>query len=83
MSKSKLANILNSQLILILMCGINGLKDQGCGCRFRLCHTFLNMGVLLHKQATVPFHLIRAVHSHIPHHEGPLFLQELLSLFLH
>ena len=36
-----------------LICGINAVEAQGCGCMFTLCHDYLKMGVLLHKMAIV------------------------------
>ena len=36
-----------------LMCGINAVEAQGCGCMFTFCHAYLKMGVLLHKMAMV------------------------------
>ena len=50
-------------LLTALMCGINGVGAQGRSCRFTLCHAQLKMGVLLHKEATVRFDLILAVHT--------------------
>ena len=40
-------------LLKALMCGINGVEAQGCGCMFTFCHAYLKMGVLLHKMAIV------------------------------
>ena len=40
-------------LLKALMCGIDAVEDQGCGCMFTLCHAYLKMGVLLHKMAIV------------------------------
>ena len=40
-------------LLKALMCGINAVGAQGCGCMFRLCHTSLKMGLLLHKTEKV------------------------------
>ena len=48
-------------LLKALKCGINAVGAQGRGCSSLLCHTYLKMGVLLHKQATVRFILILAV----------------------
>ena len=36
-------------LLKALVSGINAVGAQGCGCMFRLCHTSLKMGLLLHK----------------------------------
>ena len=36
-------------LLKALVSGINAEGAQGCGCMFRLCHTSLKMGLLLHK----------------------------------
>ena len=40
-------------LLKALMCGIDAIEAQGCGCMFTLCHAYLKMGVLLHKMAIV------------------------------
>ena len=40
-------------LLKALMCGINAVGAQGCGCMFTFCHAYLKMGVLLHKMAIV------------------------------
>ena len=40
-------------LLKALMCGINAVGVQGCCCIFTFCHTYLKMGVLLHKMAIV------------------------------
>ena len=40
-------------LLKALMCGINAVGAQGCGCIFTFCHAYLKMGVLLHKMASV------------------------------
>ena len=40
-------------LLKALMSGINAVGAQGCGCMFRLCHTSLKMGLLLHKTEKV------------------------------
>ena len=40
-------------LLKALMCGINAVEAQGCGCMFTFCHAYLKMGVLLHKMAIV------------------------------
>ena len=40
-------------LLKALMCGINVVGSQGCGCMFTFCHDYLKMGVLLHKMAIV------------------------------
>merc|ERR1712218_545603 len=50
-------------LLKALMCGINAVGAQGCGCMVTFCHTCLKMAILLHKEATVRFDLILAVHS--------------------
>ena len=43
-------------------CGINAWESQGQGCMFILRQTSVKMAVLLHKQATMPFHSIIAVY---------------------
>ena len=43
----------NIPLLKALMCGINAVGAQGCGCMFTFCHAYLKMGVLLHKMAIV------------------------------
>ena len=40
-------------LLKALVSGINAVGAQGCGCMFRLCHTSLKMGLLLHKTEIV------------------------------
>ena len=40
-------------LLKALMSGIISVGAQGCGCMFRLCHTSLKMGLLLHKTEKV------------------------------
>ena len=40
-------------LLKALVSGINDVGAQGCGCMFRLCHTSLKMGLLLHKTEIV------------------------------
>ena len=40
-------------LVKALMCGIDAVEAQGCGCMFTFCHVYLKMGVLLHKMAIV------------------------------
>ena len=40
-------------LLKALMCGIDAVEAQGCGCMFTFCHAYLKMGVLLHKMAIV------------------------------
>ena len=40
-------------LLKALVSGINAVGAQGCGCMFRLCHTSLKMGLLLHKTEKV------------------------------
>ena len=40
-------------LLKALMCGINAVGAQGCSCMSTFCHTYLKMGVLLHKMAIV------------------------------
>ena len=44
-----------------LMCGINAVGAQGCGCMFTFYHVLLKMGVLLHKMPKVLFFLVLAV----------------------
>ena len=51
-------------LLKALMCGINAVGAQGCGCMVTFCHASLKMAILLHKEATVRFDLILAVFSH-------------------
>ena len=48
-------------LLKALMCGINAIGAQGCGCMFTVCHTRLKMGVLLLKMPKVPFISVLAV----------------------
>ena len=43
----------NVALLKALVSGINAVGAQGCGCMFRLCHTYLKMGLLLHKTEKV------------------------------
>ena len=38
-------------LLKALMCGINAVGAQGCGCMFTFSHAYLKMGVLPHKMA--------------------------------
>merc|ERR1712051_421261 len=40
-------------LLKALMCVIDAVEAQGCGCMFTFCHAYLKMGVLLHKMAIV------------------------------
>ena len=40
---------MKSPIYTILLSGINAVGAQGCGCMFRVCHTSLKMGLLLHK----------------------------------
>ena len=40
-------------LLKALMCGIDAVEAQGCGCMFTFCHAYLKMGVLLHKMEIV------------------------------
>ena len=42
-------------LLKALMRGNNALGAQWRGCSFTLCHALLEMGILLHKEATVSF----------------------------
>ena len=49
-------------LLKALMCGINAVGDQGCGCKFTFCHALLKIVVLLHKMPKVPFILVLAVY---------------------
>ena len=48
-----------------LMCGINAVGAQGCGCMFTFCHAPLKIAVLLHKMPKVPFVLVLAVSSYM------------------
>ena len=45
----------------VLMCGINALGVQWCGCIFMLCYANLNLALLLHKTVLVTFLLARCV----------------------
>ena len=49
-------------LLKALMCGINAVGAQGCSCMVTIYHASLKMAILLHKEATVRFDLILAVH---------------------
>ena len=40
-------------LLKALMCGINAVGAQGCGCMFTFFHAYLKMGFLLHKMEIV------------------------------
>ena len=51
-------------LLKALMCGINAVGAQGCGCMFTFCHAPLKIAVLLHKMPKVPFVLVLAVHMY-------------------
>ena len=59
-------------LLKALMCGINVVEAQGCGCMFAFFHTPLKIAVLLHKMPKVPFVLVLAVPWTI-HKSKPLF----------
>ena len=50
-------------LLKALMCGINAVGAQGCGCMFTFCHAYLKMGVLLHKMAIVCNQTFMAVYT--------------------
>ena len=50
-------------LLKALMCGIDAVEAQGCGCMFTFCHAYLKMGVLLHKMAIVCNQKFMAVHK--------------------
>ena len=52
-------------LLKALMCGINAVGAQGCGCMFTFCHTPLKIAVLLHKMPKVPFVSVLAVHPQL------------------
>ena len=52
-------------LLKALMCGINAVGAQGCGCIFTFCHAYLKMGVLLHKMAIVCNQNFMAVHINL------------------
>ena len=41
----------NIPLLKGLMCGINAVEAQGCGCMSTFCHAPLKIAVLLHKTA--------------------------------
>ena len=49
-------------LLKALMCGINAVGAQGCGCMFTFCHAPLKIAVLLHKMPKVPFISVLAVY---------------------
>ena len=49
-----------------LVSGINAVGAQGCGCMFRLCHTSLKMGLLLHKTEKVCRLMLSSVYYCIP-----------------
>ena len=53
-------------LLKALMCGINAVGAQGCGCMFTFCHAYLKMGVLLHKMAIVCNQKFMAVGPMVP-----------------
>ena len=36
-----------------LICGINDVEAQGCGCMLTFCHAYPKIGVLLHEMAIV------------------------------
>ena len=55
-------------LLKALVSGINAVGAQGCGCMFRLCHTSLKMGLLLHKTEKVCRLMLSSVCS-------PIFLK--------
>ena len=58
-------------LLKALMCGINAVGAQGCGCMFTFYHASLKIAVLLHKMPKVPFVLVLAVHTyHIRQNRG-------------
>ena len=42
-------------LLKALMCGINAVGAQGSGCMFTFSHAPLNIALLLHKMAKVPY----------------------------
>ena len=42
-------------LLKALMCGINAVGAQGCGCMFTFCHAPLKIALLLHKMANGPY----------------------------
>ena len=50
-------------LLKALMSGNNAVGAQGCGCLFRLCHTSLKMGLLLHKTEKVCRLMLSSVRS--------------------
>ena len=52
-------------LLKALMCGINAVGAQGCGCIFTFCHAYLKMGVLLHKMASVCKQALMTVYKKI------------------
>ena len=58
-------------LLKALMCGIDAVEAQGCGCMFTFCHAYLKMGVLLHKMAIVCNLTLLAVDVHWEFLGGP------------
>ena len=50
-------------LLKALVSGINAVGAQGCGCMFRLCHTSLKMGLLLHKTEKVCRLMLSSVYT--------------------
>ena len=64
-------------LLKALMCGINPVGGQGCGCMSTFCHAPLKIAVLLHKMPKVPFILVLAVCTYLVFsiHQQVLFLK--------
>ena len=61
-------------LLKALVSGINAVGAQGCGCMFRLCHTSLKMGLLLHKTEKVCRLILSSVRTYItPKLQGTFF----------
>ena len=52
-------------LLKALVSGINAVGAQGCGCMFRLCHTSLKMGLLLHKTEKVCRLMLSSVYNFV------------------
>ena len=48
-------------LLKALMCGINPVGGQGCGCMSTFCHASLKIALLLHKMANGPYLLSETV----------------------
>ena len=48
-----------------LMCGINAVWAQGCGCMFTFCHAPLKIAVLLHKTANASHSFSGTVYTYV------------------